>query len=447
MSSSSSVTAVAVASPELAPPLEVFLDYPLDSEDYLLQYANPECIALQMYVNAIKLKPVVRFSRYPYSNLVKGSCMPVLKWHDTVVADKDWLPYLKRHYCDIDQELERAQRSDIDAYVTFVTDALRPVCDFVMWEQNVVYHHATSRYYADKVPWPASSVIRLRVRSEKRKQLKLQRLDKDVLVEAHLRVKLKVLSSKLGKRAFLFGEAPSSADFVMAAYIAFLFHFPSSLLPIDVLADQLSRKLDKAADAKKKDPSSLLAQKRERGITDVLSIKTILCDEFPNLLRHALCLLYFYFPRQAPSPGAVPSSSSPSSPSNAAFTDDSSIDFSVSHPYVLSEDVEQEMKQSHGETWELYHQVSRELTYEMVPERKVQLVKSAAQELYERPDGGGVATGNMRGLGVKSSSAAKKKKDTPREARQRAFRNRVLVAAAGIASAIVLTKYIKKPRT
>ncbi|XP_064638812.1 metaxin-1-like [Lineus longissimus] len=209
--------------------------------DWGLPSVEPNCLAVMAYCKFGSVPVDVKATNNPWKSPTGN--LPVLRHDDHSKARvSSILSYLREQKWGTDFDLSVKQSGDMLAYLTMIEEKLVPAVLHLWWADNKTYIDLTRPWFAKAVPFPLNFYYPGKKQSEY-----LQRVyhsSNQNLSEEEIEAKIykdgkeciNVLSTKLGKSEFFFGNMPSSLDAVVFGYIAPLLKAP---LPNNALVNHL----------------------------------------------------------------------------------------------------------------------------------------------------------------------------------------------------------------
>lgn len=190
--------------------------------------ASPFCTKILAMLNATTLDWRADFSadsrRAPMQKL------PVLLDGDLVIPDSS---AIRRHIetragIDFDEGLSKLERSQAHCLSRMAEEHLYFTLVYHRWVLDRNWEDLKARFFSG-IPWPMRGVIAKTVRKDVIRNLKgqgLGRFDEDSLVERSIHDLVAIMDT-LGRKPFLFGDRPTSADYSVAPVLSALANLPN----------------------------------------------------------------------------------------------------------------------------------------------------------------------------------------------------------------------------
>ncbi|XP_028314383.1 metaxin-3 isoform X2 [Gouania willdenowi] len=167
--------------------------------------------------------------------------VPELLCGDAVVQEPaQILHFLRKQRFNADYELTARQGADTMAYIALLEEKLRPALLHTFWVDAENYSNLTRPWFASRSPFPLNFVVPSRQASAALSRIlvtkgeaPLHRISEvEGKIYSDAKECLNLLSYRLGKTKYFFGNSPSSLDAFVFGFLAPLFKatLPSSTL-------------------------------------------------------------------------------------------------------------------------------------------------------------------------------------------------------------------------
>ncbi|XP_028911841.1 metaxin-1 isoform X1 [Ornithorhynchus anatinus] len=172
--------------------------------------------------------------------------LPALKTGDSGVISRPHgiITHLRRQKYNADYDLSARQGADTLAFVSLLEEKLLPVLLHTFWADGRNYVELTRPWYAGAAPFPLNLFLPGRLQRRNLRRLQGLRGERDGRDEEEpekelyreARECLTLLSQRLGRRQFFFGDSPASLDAFVFSHVALLLHvqLPSGKLQAHV---------------------------------------------------------------------------------------------------------------------------------------------------------------------------------------------------------------------
>ncbi|XP_063172903.1 metaxin-1 isoform X2 [Candoia aspera] len=193
-----------------------------------LPSVDPDCLAVLTYARftgaPLKVHKITNPWRSPTGSL------PALKTNNEgVISDtQQIITHLRKQKFNADYDLSALQGADTLAFVSLVHRKLLPVLIHTFWVDAKNYVEHTRKWYAEAIPFPLNFFLPGRM--QKRQLERLQTLcgedwhDNEEELEKQLYQDgcecLTLLSQRLGRKKFFFGDSPASLDVSVFSLLA-----------------------------------------------------------------------------------------------------------------------------------------------------------------------------------------------------------------------------------
>eukprot|EP00808_Paulinella_micropora_P009039 g39672.t1 len=204
----------------------------VEPSNWGLPSTNPYSVAAEAYLSLADLPLRRQQSPYPFSS-VTGP-LPSLRWGNTCVGAQEILPYLSQHFCNVDAALAPEQQADAKVWVRWAETTLYPATLFLEFCVQDAYYEVTRCTLGASLSLPVALLYRQHRTREARALLAQSKGYADLQqAQATFSSALEQLAARLANRPSLFPSAawPCSADVMIAAQLALLYHHPASVNP------------------------------------------------------------------------------------------------------------------------------------------------------------------------------------------------------------------------
>uniref|UniRef100_A0A0N5CFU7 GST C-terminal domain-containing protein n=1 Tax=Strongyloides papillosus TaxID=174720 RepID=A0A0N5CFU7_STREA len=131
----------------------------------------------------------------------------------------------------LDSELTTAQKSEVDAYYSFLKKTLYPAIVHLLWNDESNYSTLTHRWYFSKLSFLSKFYKITNIKEKELGYIEAKNSSSADIIKIAMRT-ITQLSNKLGDKKYFFGDKPSSLDALIFGYLAPLLKLP---LPSDKL--------------------------------------------------------------------------------------------------------------------------------------------------------------------------------------------------------------------
>ncbi|NP_001016747.1 metaxin 1 [Xenopus tropicalis] len=213
--------------------------------DWGLPSVDPDCLTVLTYAKfsgaPLKVHKVTNPWRSPSGRL------PALKTHDDGVLfqPSKIITHLRKQKYNADYDLSAKQGADTLAFISLLEEKLLPALIHSFWVEGKNYVEHTRRWYAESIPFPLNFFLPNQMHKRNLERLQLIRGDswreEDEDTERQLYTDaqecMSLLSQRLAKHKFFFGDSPASLDAYVFSHLAPIL---SAKLPNNKLQQHLS---------------------------------------------------------------------------------------------------------------------------------------------------------------------------------------------------------------
>ncbi|XP_057689293.1 metaxin-1a [Corythoichthys intestinalis] len=196
--------------------------------DWGLPSVNSDCLMLLAYAQfsgaPLKVRKVCNPWRSP------GGSLPAMRTADkeALLQPSDIIIHLRKQKYNADYDLSADEAADSLAFVALVQQKLTPAVIYALWVEPKNFVEVTRRWYAERTCFPFSLFLPGRMQRHQLDKLRLLRGDASLEASEELEKELygeatdcmDLLSQRLGKQKFFFGDSPSSLDAVVFGWLA-----------------------------------------------------------------------------------------------------------------------------------------------------------------------------------------------------------------------------------
>ncbi|XP_058016191.1 metaxin-1 [Ahaetulla prasina] len=194
-----------------------------------LPTVDPDCLAVLTYARFTGAPLKVHKISNPWRS--PSGSLPALKTADGVISDtQEIITHFRKQQFNADYNLSALQGADTLAFLSLVHRKLLPVLIHTFWVDAKNYVQHTRKWYAEAIPFPLNFFLPSRM--QKRQLERLQTVcgeiwqDDDEQLEKQLYKDgcecLTLLSQRLGRKKFFFGDSPASLDASVFSLLAVL---------------------------------------------------------------------------------------------------------------------------------------------------------------------------------------------------------------------------------
>ncbi|XP_028566211.1 metaxin-1 [Podarcis muralis] len=193
-----------------------------------LPSVDPDCLAVLTYARftgaPLKVHKITNPWRSPSGTL------PALKTKDEgIISDtQQIITHLRKQKFNADYDLSARQGADTLAFVSLLQEKLLPVLIHTFWVDAKNYVEHTRKWYGEAIPFPLNFFLPGRMQKRQLERLQMvcgencldneEELEKELYREA--RECLTLLSQRLGRQKFFFGDSPASLDAIVFSHLA-----------------------------------------------------------------------------------------------------------------------------------------------------------------------------------------------------------------------------------
>ncbi|XP_070806670.1 metaxin-1 [Pituophis catenifer annectens] len=196
-----------------------------------LPTVDPDCLAVLTYARFTGAPLKVHKISNPWRS--PSGSLPALKTADGVISDtQEIITHFRKQQFNADYDLSALQGADTLAFLSLVHRKLLPVLIHTFWVDAKNYVEHTRKWYAEAIPFPLNFFLPSRM--QKRQLERLQTVcgenwqDDEEQLEKQLYRDgcecLTLLSQRLGRKKFFFGDSPASLDASVFSLLAGLFN-------------------------------------------------------------------------------------------------------------------------------------------------------------------------------------------------------------------------------
>uniref|UniRef100_A0A6J0TX61 Metaxin n=1 Tax=Pogona vitticeps TaxID=103695 RepID=A0A6J0TX61_9SAUR len=209
---------------KMAAPLELYCW----ASGWGLPTVDPDCLTVLTYARftgaPLKVHKITNPWRSPSGTL------PALKSKDDGIISEPQqiITHLRKQKFNADYDLSARQGADTLAFVSLLQEKLLPALIHTFWVDAKNYVEHTRKWYAEAIPFPLNFFLPGRMQKKQLERLKTvcgedcleneEELEKELYREA--RECLTLLSQRLGRQKFFFGDSPASLDAVVFSHLA-----------------------------------------------------------------------------------------------------------------------------------------------------------------------------------------------------------------------------------
>lgn len=189
---------------------------------------NTDCLVALAYAQfagaPLKVHKICNPWRSPSGSL------PALRTNQKEIMSRpsDIIIHLRKQKYNADYDLSAKEGADSLAFISLVEEKLMPALIYWQWVDSKNFVEVTRRWFAEHLPFPLSLVLPGQMQRQQNERLRLLRgdellepsdcLEKELYHDAADCMNL--LSQRLGKQKFFFGDSPSSLDAFVFGHLA-----------------------------------------------------------------------------------------------------------------------------------------------------------------------------------------------------------------------------------
>ncbi|XP_054834989.1 metaxin-1 [Eublepharis macularius] len=193
-----------------------------------LPTVDPDCLTVLTYARftgaPLKVHKITNPWRSPSGTL------PALRTKDEgILSDTHQIiTHLRKQKFNADYDLSARQGADTLAFVSLLQKKLLPVLIHTFWGDAKNYVEHTRKWYAEAIPFPLNFFLPSRMQKQQLERLQVvcgeNYLDSEEELEKELYREacecLTLLSQRLGRQKFFFGDSPASLDAFVFSHLA-----------------------------------------------------------------------------------------------------------------------------------------------------------------------------------------------------------------------------------
>ncbi|XP_044304634.1 metaxin-1 [Varanus komodoensis] len=193
-----------------------------------LPSVDPDCLAVLAYARFTGAPLKVRKIANPWRS--PSGTLPALKSRDEgVISDPQLIiTHLRKQKFNADYDLSALQGADTLAFASLLQEKLLPVLIHTFWVDAKNYVEHTRKWYAEAIPFPLNFFLPGRMQKRQVERLQMvcgencleneEELEKELYREACDCITM--LSQRLGRQKFFFGDSPASLDALVFSHLA-----------------------------------------------------------------------------------------------------------------------------------------------------------------------------------------------------------------------------------
>uniref|UniRef100_A0A670YN12 Metaxin n=1 Tax=Pseudonaja textilis TaxID=8673 RepID=A0A670YN12_PSETE len=196
-----------------------------------LPTVDPDCLAVLTYARFTGVPLKVHKITNPWRS--PSGSLPALKTSDGVFSDtQEIITHFRKQQFNADYDLSALQGADTLAFLSLINRKLLPMLIHTFWVDAKNYVEHTRKWYAEAIPFPLNFFLPSRM--QKRQLERLQTICGETWQDDEERLEkqlyrdgcecLTLLSQRLGRKKFFFGDSPASLDAFVFSLLAGLFN-------------------------------------------------------------------------------------------------------------------------------------------------------------------------------------------------------------------------------
>ncbi|XP_072317045.1 metaxin-1-like [Eucyclogobius newberryi] len=208
--------------------------------DFGLPSVSTDCLTVMAYAQFAGAPLKIHKMNNPWRS--PSGSLPALRTNqnETLTRPSDIIIHLRKQKYNADFDLSAKEGADSLAFISLIQEKLLPALIYFSWVDSKNFADVTRRWFSEHLPFPLGLILPGRMHRLQNERLRLLRggellepeenLEKEMLLDALDCMNL--LSQRLGRHKFFFGDSPSSLDAVVFGHLApvFKIKFPNSKL-------------------------------------------------------------------------------------------------------------------------------------------------------------------------------------------------------------------------
>ena len=201
-------------------PKDVQLFQPYEVEQVLLA-DNANCLAVQAFLHMANLEFSIEM-RANVEHMSPSGKLPFIRANNFVIAELDpIISFINTKGISLTEHLDAAQKADMRAYMSLVSNVLGNAELFLSWNDDVTLLEVTKPRYGSVYPWPLNVILSWKKKSQVKKKLAALGWGNKSLEEVYSEVEncCQALSERLENQRYFFNNKPTELDALVFGHI------------------------------------------------------------------------------------------------------------------------------------------------------------------------------------------------------------------------------------